>query len=368
MTDNPYESLPASAFWRTAVADLPAQDIRGLWQPKFDISEQSCIITAGSCFAQHIGRALRERGYGWYDAEPAPGSVELQKAYQYGLFSFRTGNIYTTRMLNQWVRWAHAPDKCPDMFWQTEGGIFDPFRPTVEMDGFLSIEEARASRRSTLAAIMDAVRKADVLIFTLGLTECWREKETGIEYAMCPGTVAGTFDPEIHEFHNMNYSEVVRELNRAIASLRKTNPNLHILLTVSPVPLTASATGQHVLNATSYSKSVLRAAAGAIAESSDFIDYFPSYEIITNPVFEGRFYAANKRSIRPEGVDHVMRCFFHDLAVGNGRPVEAPVPAMAGAMAGAQTDDDDLAPEDDDAQCDEEMLAAFQPEQNAKGA
>ena len=39
-------------------------------------------------------------------------------------------------------------------------------------------------------------------------------------------------------------------------------PKLRILLTVSPVPLTATAGDDHVLLATTYSKSVLRAGRG----------------------------------------------------------------------------------------------------------
>ena len=39
------------------------------------------------------------------------------------------------------------------------------------------------------------------------------------------------------------------------------NPKARLVLTVSPVPLAATASGSHVLPATIYSKSVLRAAA-----------------------------------------------------------------------------------------------------------
>lgn len=366
MVKNPYQGLPPRSFWRSAVADVAPQDVRGLWSPKFEITRQMRIVTAGSCFAQHIARAFRARGYSWYNAEPAPGSEALRRSFSYDIFSFRTGNIYTARMLNQWFRWALKPEDCPDIFWESASRVFDPFRPAVEPDGFANLAEARASRRATLAAIRDAMKKAQVFVFTMGLTECWRDSETDVEFAVCPGTVAGRFDPDRHLFHNMDYDEVAREMDLALAALRRVNRNARVLLTVSPVPLTATASGQHVLTATSQSKAVLRAVAGKLAERHDHVDYFPSYEIVTSPVYGGRFFAENRRSVLPEGVDFVMQNFFDDLAAAFGGAAEGAVPPRPGASPpgdddGGETSDDPAA-RFDDLVCEEAMLAAFQPQ------
>lgn len=58
-------------------------------------------------------------------------------------------------------------------------------------------------------------------------------------------------------------------------------PHARIVLTVSPVPLSRTFTGQDVAVANCYSKSVLRAAAEAVVQQYDFVDYFPSYESVT---------------------------------------------------------------------------------------
>lgn len=83
-----------------------------------------------------------------------------------------------------------------------------------------------------------------------------------------------------------------------------------ILLTVSPVPLTASASGKHVLVSTAYSKSTLRSVAGQLSMEQDHIDYFPSYEIVTNPKLHSTAFTKNLRSITGEAVDNVMSHFF----------------------------------------------------------
>lgn len=367
---HPYAGLPEAAFWRPAVGERPASEITGLWQPKFRVTRADRIITAGSCFAQHIGRALAARGYRWFDAEPAPDLLPAgeRAAFHYGTFSFRTGNIYTPRMLAQWLSWAFGTAAPPeDDLWREDGRWFDPFRPGVEPGGFDSAAELLASRAATLAAIRRAVHEGDIFVFTLGLTEAWEHAGSGVEYALCPGTVAGRFKPRFHRFVNHGYGATLAAMRAALAQLRAENPGLRVLLTVSPVPLTATASGEHVLTATTYSKSVLRAVAGELAATEAGVDYFPSYEIITAPPFGGRFYAANCRSVTAEGVDFVMRSFFRDQEAAFGAEPAAASAPVAVPEPGEDDCEDDreeaeearLAAGAADLRCEEEMLDAF---------
>ncbi|EBA18425.1 hypothetical protein RSK20926_11919 [Roseobacter sp. SK209-2-6] len=309
---NPYANLPETAFWKSAVAACNPLEISGLWRPKFPVPRRHKVITAGSCFAQHFSRALVARGHNWLDAEPAPKLLSEDQArdYNYGIFSFRTGNIYTARMLRQWLGYAFGEAEAPEEIWKNEGRVMDPLRPAIEPGGFASEAELLASRDAVLAAIRNAITQADIFVFTMGLTESWRNRETGLEYALCPGTVGGQFDKDQHVFVNQGFSTIRRDMRACLEILRAANPGLRVLLTVSPVPLTATATDKHVLTATSYSKSVLRAVAGELADDHDDVDYFPSYEIITHPAYRGMFYAPNQRSVVPQGVNHVMESFF----------------------------------------------------------
>jgi hypothetical protein len=194
------------------------------------------------------------------------------------------------------------------------GRYYDPYRPSLTEDGFTSADKMLEARRITLTAMLDAIKQADLFIFTLGLTEAWGNKD-GSVYPMCPGTIRGEFTTEDHMFKNFNEQEVVQDLNETLDVLRGLNPHLRFLLTVSPVPLTATASGQHVLTATTYSKSVLRSAAGYLLQVRDDVDYFPSYELITAPAFKGQFYEHNMRSVSPDGVAFVMEQFFAAIGV-----------------------------------------------------
>lgn len=350
---NPYDMLGPDAFWRPAVGARNPLEIENLWAPRIALEPEDAVITAGSCFAQHIGRALKRNGFNWYDAEPGAGSSELRRKFGYGVFSFRTGNIYTVALLEQWLGWAFGLTEPSCEVWERDGRVFDPFRPAIEPDGFASAEEMFAARAVTLAAIRDAFAAAKTLVFTLGLTEGWVNRETGHAYPMCPGTVAGEFDPALHEFRNYRHAEIGDAMSRVIETVRRRNPGLQLLLTVSPVPLTATYSGRHVLVATTYSKSVLRAVAGELAEDHAGVDYFPSYEIITAPVFRGLFYQPNAREVSEKGVEHVMANFFAGLGV-RARPVRGRERPRAEAVAVRK----DGAGEGD-VICEEAMLEAF---------
>lgn len=314
---NPYTGLGPTAFWRTAVADKSPFDISDLWAPKFDISATDPVATYGSCFAQHIGRALRARGFNWLITEQATDdcSSEIAREFNYGVFSSRTGNIYTTSLLFQWTKWALNPAAIPQEVWASGSRYIDPFRPQVEPGGFESAQELMASRLQTVECFKASVKRAKYFVFTLGLTESWVNLEHEYEYPMCPGTVAGEFSAARHQFVGQRIEQCRSNLGAAIGNLRKLNPALQIILTVSPVPLTATASGKHVLVATMHSKSILRAVAGLMAETHDFVDYFPSYEIINSPAFGGMFFEPNKRNVNPHGVDFVMKAFFAPLKV-----------------------------------------------------
>ncbi|MDQ1738532.1 MAG: hypothetical protein QOE53_184 [Pseudonocardiales bacterium] len=326
---NPYQSLPARSFWRTAVAEPEMLAIDDLWTPKFALGQDDPILTAGSCFARHIGRTLLELGMNWRDAEPAPPGLTAAEraARQYGVFSFRTGNIYTAAMLRQWLGWATGADTpAGDTWaksWVEDGRHFDPFRPSVEPAGYESAEAMLAARQATLAAIRAAVAEASCLVFTLGLTEAWHDRRNGVVYPVCPGTVRGVFDPDRHEFRNHSFAQVQQDVLAAVELARAINPGLRVLLTVSPVGLTATATGEHALTANTYSKSVLRAVAGQLAQEHDQIDYFPAYEIITGVPFQGAFYEPNLRDVTPEGVEFVMGRFTAALSRQAGNRQDA---------------------------------------------
>lgn len=309
---NPYKSQPNKAFWRPAVAERHYADVEDLWEP-LPLLKSHKVATAGSCFAQHIGNNLATRGADFMDLEPAPPLFESNseaRRFGFGVFSCRYGNIYTTRQLVQLFDEAHGVRTPKDRVWQKGDRFFDALRPGVDPVGQDSADSVIALREKHLAAVREMFRTLDLFVFTLGLTEGWESTDDGTMYPMAPGTVAGSYDPNAYSFHNLRYGEILEDMQALWKRLKSVNPNARMLLTVSPVPLTATATNDHILSAAMYSKSVLRAVAGDLATDHDDIFYFPSYEIISSHPSRGMFFNPDLRTVNQFGVDYVMSHFF----------------------------------------------------------
>jgi hypothetical protein len=318
MADHPYKALPPKAFWRKSVAGVDVGDVDPVGPFTLRIAPETKVATAGSCFAQHIARHLKASGFNYYVAEDGhpilPAATRLANGY--GLFSARYGNIYTARQLHQLFERAYGRFVPQEPPWtDDDDSVRDPFRPTVQPGNFASAAEMEADRAQHLAAVRRMFETLDVFVFTLGLTECWRSKADGAVFPLCPGVEGGSFDAGRHVFYNQTVSHVVTDMQAFLDGLRSVNRKAQVILTVSPVPLMATAARDaHVLSATTYSKSVLRVAAQTLIGANDFVHYFPSYEIITGTFNRGRYFAEDLRNVTEEGVSHVMRLFLKHAA------------------------------------------------------
>ncbi|WP_343116080.1 GSCFA domain-containing protein [Ostreiculturibacter nitratireducens] len=319
---HPYVGLPDRQFWKhePGIADPAAFD--PVSDVPFHIAPEDKVVTAGSCFAQHVARRLSNSGFNHLITEPAPAFVDpdLAERFNYGMFSARYGNIYTTRQLRQLVDRAYGRFRPLAAFWpkdRTER-VIDPFRPQIQPEGFVSEAELLADRESHFAAVRSAFENMDVFVFTLGLTECWADVRDGAVFPLAPGVAGGRYRPGEVRFLNFDLEETLADLLAALAAIRAVNPTVRFILTVSPVPLNATMEPRHVYVSSAWSKSVLRLAAERVTRLVPGSVYFPSYEIITAPHVRGRYFGEDCREVLPDGVDHVMRLFFRHFA-GEGR-------------------------------------------------
>ena len=314
MLVNPYANLPPTSFWKSGVAQSNPYSINGIYNKKYEINANTKIGTAGSCFAQHISRYLTKNGFNVLDLEPPPPGLpaELYNDYGFSMYSARYGNIYSVRQLLQLTEEVAGNSAPFTHVWSKNGRHVDALRPAIEPQGLGSPEEVVEHRKYHISRVKKLFLEMDLFIFTLGLTEMWSHIDSGTVFPTAPGTLAGEFDDNKYKFVNANVFEIVEDFHLFQKSLKEIRggKSCQILLTVSPVPLTASASNNHVLVSTAYSKSTLRSAAGFLAGESADIDYFPSYEIVTNPRLHSTAFAENLRSVRSETVENVMSHFF----------------------------------------------------------
>ena len=283
---------------------------------------------AGALVEAALEVASRYDGSIAIDAAPQLRHVERGCGFVAGDNLQRFGNIYTVRQLLQLFQRAYGLFDAEDSAWRrADGAWLDPFRPRIQAAGFASAEALERDREAHLGAVREMFEQCDVFVFTLGLTEAWVSAHTGAVVPLAPGVVGGEAADAPYDFCNFEVAGMTADMLAFIDNLRRLNPDVRIVLTVSPVPLIATYERRHVLVSTTYSKAALRVVADAVSRARPDVAYFPSYEIITGPQSGGRFYESDLREIRPEGVAHVMglfrRHFLEDSSAGSPRPRRA---------------------------------------------
>lgn len=343
---HPYQGLPDTRFWNRAVAWAPPAGVDPVVSFPYRLSPEHRVATMGSCFAQHLARHLQRSGLTYHVTEPAPPDMSDDDAgvRQYGLFSARYGNVYTVAQALQTFRRAFGEWEPSEAPWRRpDGRLVDPFRPTVEPDGFADLDALEADRRTHLAATRRVFTEADVLVFTLGLTEGWRSRADGAVLAAAPGSAGTPTGGATYEFVNFGIDEVRADLIELCRRARDVNPGIRVLLTVSPVPLVATFEDRHVLVSTVASKSVLRTAADEATRALDHVHYFPSYEIIASATADRDYFGPDRREVDEQGVAHVMRTFTRHVIAGGDTDGSTLLPAAA-------------ATQSTDVICDEEVI------------
>jgi hypothetical protein len=322
---HPYQQAEPHQLWPRAMSSVaPGHVDPVVAAPRIGPSER--VATLGSCFAQHIARHLQRSGCTYFVAEAAPAelSAERAQALQYGLFTARFGNVYTVRQALQLLQRALGRFEPQARAWQRRDGRWvDPFRPQVLPEGYASEAEVLAARDAHLPRVREMFERAEWLVFTLGLTEGWFDRRDGAVFPLAPGVAGGDYDPAEHGFENFDVASVTQDLHQLIDAVAALNPGCRWLLTVSPVPLMATAEPRHVWTSTTLSKAVLRVAADEATRRHPQVHYFPSYEVITSPAAGGSYYADDLRSVTERGVQHVMR-LFSQHCLGEAGPAAGP--------------------------------------------
>jgi hypothetical protein len=328
---HPYKTFPDRQFWSRAVSGTPWADVFRGQTGKFRLSHTEPVASAGSCFARRIAEFLVADGYNYQLFESCHPLMEAKAAeYGYGTFSCRYGNIYSTRQLRQLFEEALGIRPPILHVGQVKSGAYiDLLRPNINEVGFGSIEEMRVDRLYHLSRVRVMIEQMQTFVFTLGLTEAWADEARDVVYGSHPGVFLESLDASQITPINLDYEEVLRDLEAVLDILARHNQHggPRVILTVSPVALAATHQDSHVLAATSYSKSVLRAAAGKLAASRAEVDYFPSYEIFALSQSFGQFLAEDLRDVSRRGVEVAMRVFRDMFLEPDAQPAATQAPA-----------------------------------------
>lgn len=262
-----------------------------IW-PRFSLPSGTSVFMIGSCFSRSVEERLR--GFRVPTMDLTIPSGERPGRPNGVLNEYNPGTICQ--------RLEHAATK----------SSFGDHCIAPDGDGFLDLllpdyvapcrTERLLERRDEVDQVYSALPGCEAVIITFDLIEAWYDKKADLYLNRIPPAAFLMAERDRFELHVLDIDETERLFERTVAAVRSVGVK-KIILTVSPVPLEGTYTGQDSTVANNFSKSVLIVCANRLCRSYPDVDYFPGYEIVMSA--GPASYEADSVHVRDDVVDSV---------------------------------------------------------------
>ncbi|HXB40930.1 MAG TPA: GSCFA domain-containing protein [Bacteroidia bacterium] len=227
--------------------------------PEKPVSVKQKILLTGSCFAEEIGHKMSERRFNTL-VNPHGilfNPLSLKKALE----DYTEGKNYSEKDILKsnelWLSLNHH----------------GRFSNTDSVKCLQSINEEINTAHTHL-------KKCDWLIVTFGSAFAYKYKSTGEVVGNCHKIPSAEFEKIL-----LTKERIVAAWKTQMAALKKFNPTLNILFTVSPVRYIRDG-----LIENNRSKGILSDAVHTLVEENKNCFYFPAYEIVIDELRDYRFF------------------------------------------------------------------------------
>ena len=225
----------------------------------FKISYSDKILFIGSCFSEEIGNSLIDLKF---DVLQNPNGILYDPiSISDALFSYIENKPFAEENLFElnglWHSWKHH----------------SVFSGINKKDVLEKINNSQSRANVFL-------KETKFLFITFGTAFNYVLKRNLKNVANCHKAPAGIFEKTL-----LPLEEITADLLRAITALKIFNPDLKIILTVSPVKHVRDGVVEN-----NRSKARLIEAAHLITEEKQNVFYFPAYELVNDVLRDYRFY------------------------------------------------------------------------------
>lgn len=244
----------------------------------FSLHHKDLFITLGSCFSDQIGKRLSSNKF---DTLVNP-----------------FGTIFNPLSVFELIDMAMEPSTALEEALLHRDGLYynyklhSSFRNRDKKKLFETIQKQ-------LNLTQQRLTKAKVLFLTFGTAWVYRTKDSGMLVTNCHKQAQKKFDK-----HLLSVEEIMTAFMSMKELIHEINPDLQIVLTVSPVRHTRESLS---LNATS--KAILRLACHYLSDLAEDVHYFPSYEIVTDDLRDYRFYEKDLIHPNEQAIDYIWDIF-----------------------------------------------------------
>ena len=239
------------------IVDIPS--------PGFSIAPCESLLFVGSCFADSIGQRFKDEGF--------PVVVN-----PFGTMYNPASILHTLQRLATSSAAVPAASPAPSLVRSDSIAVSSPAVPAASPAG-----------------------PPSTVFLTLGTNHIYRLKETGEIVDNCQKRPAALFQEE-----ELTVDQCADYLQQAITLLRQSNPDVRIVLTVSPIRYR-----KYGYHGSQLSKATLLLAIDSVVHNSSLftlhssLNYFPAYEIVNDELRDYRFYASDMLHPSNQAVDYI---------------------------------------------------------------
>ncbi len=259
------------------------------------------ILLMGSCFTEHIGKMLD------------------RYRFQIDLNPF--GVVYNPASIAIGINRLLKPDpyRHEELFQHDD--LWHSYDHHSRFSGSDS-ESCLNHMNEQLVRAAEFLRKAKFLILTFGTARVYRLAESGRVVTNCHKVPALQFEQEL-----LRVGDIVYTYQRILADCFRINPDLNVILTVSPIRyLKEGPLGNQV------SKSTLLLACSELMQKIPKVHYFPAYEIFMDDLRDYRFYDTDLIHPGEAGIDYVWYRFVESCMDPGNLPVMEDVDRLIKAI------------------------------------
>ncbi|MCL2597141.1 MAG: GSCFA domain-containing protein [Paludibacter sp.] len=242
------------------------------------INYQSKILSFGSCFSESIGKKL-QRAYFQIDINPF-------------------GILFNPASIAQNIEMLIENHNFTENDLLKNGSLYFNFAFDTSFSDYC-VKKCLEKMNSRFTMGFNDLQNADILFITFGTAWVFEHKETGKIVANCHKLPSENFVRR-----RLDIDEIVFNFQKLFLKLKKFNPDLFIILTVSPIRHVKD--GFHENN---LSKSILLLSAEKLEKEFENIMYFPAYEIVMDELRDYRFYATDMLHPSESAVEHIWEKF-----------------------------------------------------------
>ena len=231
---------------------------------EYKISLDSKLITLGSCFADVVGNQLKDDKL---QIEVNPFGTLFNPLSIFKILSPTYTQADERLYIQNAEAWVHY-----DFHSQFSGNTKEELSELIN--------QKLSNVHSQLATATTAAHNSQFLILTFGTSFIYKLLNPQTYVANCHKMPKKLFEKQL-----LSVKDICKGFAILHKELKEINPNLRIILTVSPVRHTKDGMAENQV-----SKSILRAACHYLTTDYQDVEYFPSYEIMMDDLRDYRFY------------------------------------------------------------------------------